>query len=158
MLKLDSISYLNWTLKFSCSYSTWLECVFAQQIIEYLIYLLVMLLWVYIHAGQAWKICLATVGIEPSKLLLPTKFLFPNNKECHTPLPTPQDLQQYDKVELVFLFIYFIYKCVSCPQDIARQLRVFVPTFCTYSTKSFRPCAPRGTKLGVLTNVRIVKL
>jgi hypothetical protein len=24
-----------------------------------------MLLWVYIHTGQAWKICLATVGIEP---------------------------------------------------------------------------------------------
>jgi hypothetical protein len=24
----------------------------------------VMLLWVYIHTGQAWKICLATVGIE----------------------------------------------------------------------------------------------
>ena len=26
----------------------------------------VMLLWVYIHTGQAWKICLATVGIEPT--------------------------------------------------------------------------------------------
>ena len=25
----------------------------------------VMLLWVYIHTGKAWKICLATVGIEP---------------------------------------------------------------------------------------------
>jgi hypothetical protein len=25
-----------------------------------------MLLWVYIHTGQAWKICLATVGIEPT--------------------------------------------------------------------------------------------
>ena len=24
----------------------------------------VMLLWVYIHTGQAWKICLATVRIE----------------------------------------------------------------------------------------------
>jgi hypothetical protein len=24
-----------------------------------------MLLWVYIHTGQAWKICLATVGFEP---------------------------------------------------------------------------------------------
>jgi hypothetical protein len=28
--------------------------------------LLVMLLWVYIHTGQAWKICLTTVGIEPT--------------------------------------------------------------------------------------------
>ena len=28
--------------------------------------MLVMLLWVYIHTGQAWKICLATVGIEPT--------------------------------------------------------------------------------------------
>jgi hypothetical protein len=28
--------------------------------------MLVMLLWVYIHIGQAWKICLATVGIEPT--------------------------------------------------------------------------------------------
>jgi hypothetical protein len=27
--------------------------------------LLVMLLWVYIHTGQAWKICLTTVGINP---------------------------------------------------------------------------------------------
>jgi hypothetical protein len=26
----------------------------------------VMLLWVYIHTGQAWKICLATVGIRAS--------------------------------------------------------------------------------------------
>ena len=26
----------------------------------------VLLLWVYIHTGQAWKICLATVGIEPT--------------------------------------------------------------------------------------------
>jgi hypothetical protein len=26
----------------------------------------VMLLWVYIHTGQAWKICLATVGIDPT--------------------------------------------------------------------------------------------
>jgi hypothetical protein len=25
-----------------------------------------MLLWVYIHTGQAWKICLATVGFEPT--------------------------------------------------------------------------------------------
>jgi hypothetical protein len=25
-----------------------------------------MLLWVYIHTGQAWKICLSTVGIEPT--------------------------------------------------------------------------------------------
>jgi hypothetical protein len=25
-----------------------------------------MLLWVYIHTGQAWKICLTTVGIEPT--------------------------------------------------------------------------------------------
>jgi hypothetical protein len=25
----------------------------------------VMLLWVYIHTGQAWKICLATMGFEP---------------------------------------------------------------------------------------------
>ena len=24
------------------------------------------ILWVYIHTGQAWKICLATVGIEPT--------------------------------------------------------------------------------------------
>ena len=28
--------------------------------------MLVMLLWVYIHTGQAWKIYLATVGIEPT--------------------------------------------------------------------------------------------
>jgi hypothetical protein len=28
--------------------------------------MLVMLLWVYIHTGQAWKICLTTVGIEPT--------------------------------------------------------------------------------------------
>ena len=27
-----------------------------------------MLLWVYIHTGQAWKICLATVGFEPQPL------------------------------------------------------------------------------------------
>jgi hypothetical protein len=27
----------------------------------------VMLLWVYIHTGQAWKICLATVGFEPTR-------------------------------------------------------------------------------------------
>ena len=26
----------------------------------------VMLLWVYIHTGRAWKICPATVGIEPT--------------------------------------------------------------------------------------------
>ena len=25
-----------------------------------------MLLWVYIHTGQAWTICLATVGVEPT--------------------------------------------------------------------------------------------
>jgi hypothetical protein len=25
-----------------------------------------MLLWVYTHTGQAWKICLATVGFEPT--------------------------------------------------------------------------------------------
>ena len=25
-----------------------------------------MLLWVYIHTGKAWKICLSTVGIEPT--------------------------------------------------------------------------------------------
>ena len=29
----------------------------------------VMLLWVYIHTGQAWKICPATVGIEPTRPL-----------------------------------------------------------------------------------------
>jgi hypothetical protein len=28
--------------------------------------MLVILLWVYIHTGQAWKICLSTVGIEPT--------------------------------------------------------------------------------------------
>jgi hypothetical protein len=28
--------------------------------------MLVMLLWVYIHTGQAWKICLTTVEIEPT--------------------------------------------------------------------------------------------
>jgi hypothetical protein len=28
--------------------------------------MLAMLLWVYIHTGQAWKICLATVGNEPT--------------------------------------------------------------------------------------------
>jgi hypothetical protein len=28
----------------------------------------VMLLWVYIHTGQGWKICLATMGIEPTTL------------------------------------------------------------------------------------------
>jgi hypothetical protein len=28
--------------------------------------MLVVLLWVYIHTGQAWKICLTTVGIEPT--------------------------------------------------------------------------------------------
>jgi hypothetical protein len=28
----------------------------------------VMLLWVCIHTGQAWKICLATVGIKPTTL------------------------------------------------------------------------------------------
>jgi hypothetical protein len=28
--------------------------------------MLVMLLWVYIHTGHAWKICLAKVGIEPT--------------------------------------------------------------------------------------------
>jgi hypothetical protein len=28
-----------------------------------------MLLWVYIHTGQAWKICLTTVGIEPTTFL-----------------------------------------------------------------------------------------
>jgi hypothetical protein len=28
--------------------------------------MLVMLLWVYIHTEPAWKICLATVGIEPT--------------------------------------------------------------------------------------------
>jgi hypothetical protein len=27
-----------------------------------------MLLWVYIHTGRAWKICPATVGIEPTSL------------------------------------------------------------------------------------------
>jgi hypothetical protein len=27
-----------------------------------------MLLWVYIHTGQAWKISLTTVGIEPTTL------------------------------------------------------------------------------------------
>ena len=29
-------------------------------------FMFVMLLWVYIHTGQAWKIYLATVGIEPT--------------------------------------------------------------------------------------------
>jgi hypothetical protein len=33
--------------------------------------LLVMLLRVYIHTGQAWKICLTTVGIEPTTLGIP---------------------------------------------------------------------------------------
>jgi hypothetical protein len=28
----------------------------------------VMLLWVYIQTGQAWKICLTPVGIEPTEL------------------------------------------------------------------------------------------
>jgi hypothetical protein len=28
--------------------------------------MLVMLLWVYIHTEQAWKICQTTVGIEPT--------------------------------------------------------------------------------------------
>jgi hypothetical protein len=27
----------------------------------------VMLLWVYIHTGQAWKICLATVGFDGTR-------------------------------------------------------------------------------------------
>ena len=31
---------------------------------EYIMF--VMLLWVYIYTGHAWKICLATVGIEPT--------------------------------------------------------------------------------------------
>jgi hypothetical protein len=33
--------------------------------------MLVMLLWVYIHTGKAWKICLATVGIEPTTFGVP---------------------------------------------------------------------------------------
>ena len=36
-----------------------------------LVYACVMLLWVYIHTGQAWKICLATVGIEPMTFGIP---------------------------------------------------------------------------------------
>jgi hypothetical protein len=37
----------------------------------------VMLLWVYIHTGQAWKVRLATVGIEP------TTFGMLARKVCH---------------------------------------------------------------------------
>ena len=35
---------------------------------QYYLYFIifVMLLWVYIHTGRAWKICPATVGIEPT--------------------------------------------------------------------------------------------
>jgi hypothetical protein len=36
----------------------------------------VMLLWVYIHTGQAWKICLATVGIEPTSWFPPWPGIF----------------------------------------------------------------------------------
>jgi hypothetical protein len=38
--------------------------VFSLKNYKYLLLLLVMPLWVYIHTGQAWKICLTTVGIE----------------------------------------------------------------------------------------------
>ena len=31
------------------------------------------LLWVYIHTGQAWKICLTTVGIEPTTFGIPAQ-------------------------------------------------------------------------------------
>jgi hypothetical protein len=39
---------------------------------HFIVFILVMLLWVYIHTRQAWKICLTTVGNEPTTFDLPT--------------------------------------------------------------------------------------
>jgi hypothetical protein len=35
-----------------------------------------MLLWVYIHTGQAWKICLAMVGNEPTTFETVARHIF----------------------------------------------------------------------------------
>ena len=43
------ILFLSW-----CYVLRWIWCMY------------VLLLWMYIHTGQAWKICQTTVGIEPT--------------------------------------------------------------------------------------------
>jgi hypothetical protein len=40
--------------------------VFSLLVLCTQVNMFVMLLWMYIHTGQAWKICLAKVGIEPT--------------------------------------------------------------------------------------------
>jgi hypothetical protein len=39
---------------------------FSQFTMSYTLMFVMFILWVYIHTGQAWKIYLATVGIEPT--------------------------------------------------------------------------------------------
>jgi hypothetical protein len=43
--------------------------------------LFVMLLWVYIHTRQAWKICLATVGIKPTNHGVDIHYITPTQKK-----------------------------------------------------------------------------
>jgi hypothetical protein len=52
----------NWTTK-SIFFSVLVLCTQVNMIF-------VMLLWVNIHSGRAWKICPATVGIEPTKSIV----------------------------------------------------------------------------------------
>jgi hypothetical protein len=77
--------------------------------IKYVIMLLVMLIlwvWVYIHTdhtGQAWKICLSTVGIEPTTFgtlahvimllyMLWRGYVSVNSSGALPPLATPRQL------------------------------------------------------------------
>jgi hypothetical protein len=52
----------------------------------------VMLLWVYIHTGQAWKICLATVGIEPTTFGILDLGTAYNNQETKYALSTQRKI------------------------------------------------------------------
>jgi hypothetical protein len=71
-----------------------------------------MLLWVYIHTGQAWKTCLATVGFEPTTFGTVAK---PARQFGHA----MQILNHYHYSFLYKLIVFTVYEhgniCISWP-------------------------------------------
>ena len=80
----------------------------------------VMLLWVCIHTGQAWKICLATVGIEPTTFGILAQYIHTGQawKICLATVGIEpiRPLEYYSPIILCFYVFsskYFVYKLTT---------------------------------------------
>ena len=77
--------------------------------------MLAMLLWVYIHTGHAWKICLSTVGIEPTT--------FEIQAQCSANWATRSLIIYRYTSSFISLSVTFFRRLKSVQTEYARELR-----------------------------------